>query len=329
MEQRTVVGRFGGPEVVEHVSHPGPAPRRGRVRVRVTHASVGSTDVLARRGGYLLQPTPGFTPGYDLVGVLETTTPDAAAQGLTVGTRVAACLPRMGSHTTSVLVSPRSLVAVPDALPSEVAAALPLDAVTAGLAFRLARLSPGDPLLVQGASGPVGSLITQRAVAAGHPVLGTASLANRGTVESFGATWLDYRDPGLVARVRAATAGGAAAAVDHTGSNEVRAAVASGGTVVRLSFVGRPGRERRDTFTGSLATLSRAAARPRERLVSVPAFVATRPDRARALLAGELARIVRGELRAPAVEVLPFADARAAHARVDRGLAGAKLVLAM
>lgn len=327
--QRTIVREFGGPGVVEHVSHHDPAPRPGRVRVRVTHASVGSTDVLARRGGYLLQPLPGFTPGYDLVGVLETTTPDAAARGLTVGTRVAACLPRMGSHATSILVPPRLLVEVPDALPSEVAAALPLDAVTAGLAFRLARLGAGDPLLVQGASGPVGSLITQRAVAAGHPVIGTASPANRDTVEALGATWLDYRDPGLVARVHAATASGAAAAVDHTGSNEVRAAVASGGTVVRLSFVGRPGRERRDTLTGSLATLSRAAARPRERLVSVPAFVATRPVRARALLAGELARVASGELRAPAVEVVAFADAQAAHARLERGLAGAKLVLAM
>ncbi|WP_188743407.1 quinone oxidoreductase family protein [Agromyces bauzanensis] len=327
--ERTLVGRFGGPEVVEHVSHPDPAPSRGRVSVRVTHASIGSTDVLARRGGYLLQPRPGFAPGYDFVGVLETTTPDAAARGLAVGTRVAACLPRMGSHATSILVPPRLLVRVPAALPSEIAAALPLDAITAGLALRLARLRPGDPLLVQGASGPVGSLITQRAVAAGHPVIGTASAANRGTVAALGATWLDYRDPELVTRVHDATAGGAAAAIDHTGSNGVRAAVASGGTVVRLSFVGRPGRERRDTFTGGLATLSRVVARPRERLVSVPAFVAARPARARELLAGELDRVVSGELRAPAVEVVPFADARAAHDRLDRGLAGTKLVLAM
>ncbi|WP_448809035.1 quinone oxidoreductase family protein [Agromyces bauzanensis] len=327
--QRTIVRSFGGPEVVVHESRPDPAPRRGRVLVRVTHASLGSTDALARRGGYLLQPLPGFTPGYDLVGVLETTTPDAAARGLTVGTRVAACLPRMGSHATSVLVPPRLLVPVPDALASEIAAALPLDAVTAGLAFRLARLRPGGTLLVQGASGPVGSLLAQRAVAAGHPVIGTASPANRDTVEALGATWLDYRDPELVARVRAETAGGAAAAVDHTGSNEMRAAVASGGTVVRLSFVGRPGRERRDTFAGSLATLARAAARPRERLVSVPLFVATRPARARALLAGELDRVANGELRAPAVEVMPFSDAGAAHARLEHGLGGGKLVLAM
>lgn len=327
--QRVVISGFGGPEAVVHESGPDPMPRRGRVLVRVTHASLGSTDALARRGGYLLQPRPGFTPGYDFVGVVEATTPDAAARGLAVGTRVAACLPRMGSHAGSMLVPPRLLVPVPDALPSEVAAALPLDAVTAGLAFRLARPRPGGALFVQGASGAVGSLVAQRAIATGHRVFGTASPSNRAAVEALGATWLDYRDPEFAARVRADTGGGADAAVDHTGSNGVRAAVASTGTVVRLSFVGRPGRERRDTLTGSIATLMRAAARPRERLVSVPFLVATRPALARALLADGLARVARGELRAPAVEVLPFADAREAHARLDRGLAGTKLVLAM
>lgn len=327
--QHTVVRSFGGPEVVVHESRPDPAPRRGRVLVRVTHASLGSTDALARRGGYLLQPLPGFTPGYDLVGVLETTTPDAAARGLTVGTRVAACLPRMGAHATSVLVPPRLLVPVPDALPSEIAAALPLDLVTAGLAFRLARLRDAGAILVQGAGGAVGSLVAQLAIAAGHRVIGTASARHRAAVEALGATWLDYRDPALSARVRDEAAGGVDAAVDHTGSSELRAAVASDGTVVRLSFVGRAGHERRDTFTRGLATLARAAARPRERLVSVPLLVATRPALARALLADGLARIVSGELRAPAVEVLPFADARAAHSRLDQGIAGTKLVLAM
>lgn len=327
--ERIIVRSFGGPEVLEHVAKGEPRPRRGQVRVRVTHASAGSTDALARRGGYLLQPIPGFTPGYDFVGVLETTTPDAEGHGLVVGTRVAGCLPRMGSHATTIHVPPRVLVAVPDALPSEVAAALPLDAVTAGLAFQLARLRPGGTLLVQGASGPVGSLVAQRAVAAGHPAIGTSSPANRHLVEALGATWLDYRDPALVAGVRTTTGRGVGAVIDHTGSAEVRGAVASDGTVVRLSFVGRPGRERRDTLAGSLAALTRAAARPRERLVSVPAFVATRPARARALLATELDRVARGELRVPSVEVVPFAEAREAHARLDAGLAGTKLVLAM
>ena len=327
--QRMIVAGFGGPEVVELRTDEDRPPARGRVRVRVTHASLGSTDALARRGGYLLQPRPGFTPGYDLVGVLETSTRESEERGLAIGTRVAACLPRMGAHATSIDLPPGRLVAVPEALSSEIAAALPLDLITVGLATSLAAMPAGGTLFVQGASGPVGALLVQHARAAGHPVIGTSSPRNREAVESLGATWVDYGDPDASARIRAAAPGGVAAAVDHTGSREVRAAVASGGTVVRLSFVGRPGRERRDTLTGSMATLARTIGRPRERLVSVPLFLATRPGRARELLAAEFERVARGELRPQAVEVLPFSDPAAAHARLDGGAANAKLVLAM
>ena len=173
--RRMIVARFGGPEVVELRTDEDRPPTRGRVRVRITHASLGSTDALARRGGYLLQPRPGFTPGYDLVGVLETSTRESETRGLVIGTRVAACLPRMGAHATSIDLPPRRLVPVPEALSSDVAAALPLDLVTAGLAAWLAALPPGGTLLVQGASGPVGTLLVQHARAAGHPVIGTSS----------------------------------------------------------------------------------------------------------------------------------------------------------
>jgi NADPH:quinone reductase len=327
--RRMIVTRFGGPEVVELRTTEDRPPTRGRVRVRVTHASLGSTDALARRGGHLLQPRPGFTPGYDLVGVIETSTRESEASGLAVGSRVAACLPRMGAHATSIDLPPSRLVPVPDALPSEVAAALPLDLVTAGLAISLAALPPAATLLVQGASGPVGALLVQHARAAGHPVIGTSSARNRATVESLGAAWVDYRDAEATAGILETVPGGVAAAVDHTGSREVRGLVASGGIVVRLSFVGRPGRERHDTASGSIATLSRTLGRPRERLVSVPLLAATRPGRARAMLAAGLDRMARGELRPPVIEVLPFTEPADAHARLDRGAANTKLVLAM
>ncbi len=327
--QCTIVREFGGPDVMEYRTTPEAPPARGRVRVRITHASLGSTDALARRGGYLLQPLPRFTPGYDLVGVVETSTPEADARGLTAGTRVAACLPRMGAHATSIDLSPGHLVRVPDALPSEVAAAMSLDLVTAGLARSLADLPSEGALLVQGASGPVGALLVQQARTAGHPVIGTSSPRNRAAVEALGAAWVDYGDPDAAARVRDMVPGGAAAAVDHTGAAWVRAAVASDGTVVRLSYVGRPRRERRDTVVGSLSTLARTFGHPRERLVSVPLFTATRQGRARALLATQLDRVAHGELRPPMIEVLPFSDIRAAHERLDDRSSTAKLVLAM
>jgi NADPH2:quinone reductase len=262
------------------------------------------------------------------VGVVERSTADASARGLVEGSRVAASLPRMGAHATSIDVPARLLVPVPDALDSEVAAALPLDLVTAGLAWSLAGVPAGGSVLVQGASGPVGGLLVQLASAGGHPVLGTSSASTRAVTESLGATWLDYRDPTWVDRVLEEVPHGVAAAFDHTGSASLRPVVTADGTLVRLSFVGRRGHERLDTFTGSVRALARTLGRPRERVVSVPLFVALRPAAYRAMLADQLERVANGALAASEVEVVPMADAAQAHARLEAGLAGRKLVLA-
>ena len=88
VERRAVrvrVTRFGGPEVLQFEEFTPGHPSRRKVRVRVTHASVGSTDAMARAGDYLLQPRPGFVPGYDFVGVLETADAAAERRGLAAG----------------------------------------------------------------------------------------------------------------------------------------------------------------------------------------------------------------------------------------------------
>jgi NADPH2:quinone reductase len=96
-ESRVRLPRFGAPEVLQMEEFTSRKPPRRKVRVRVTHASVGNTDAWARSGNYVLKPRPGFVPGYDLVGVLETSNADAAERGLFPGTRVMGCLARMGS----------------------------------------------------------------------------------------------------------------------------------------------------------------------------------------------------------------------------------------
>src|SRR5215212_11139162 len=69
--QRVVVDRFGGPEVLRVVEEDIPRPGPGEVRVRVLAAGVSFTDALLRAGTYLGGPKPPFTPGYELVGVVE------------------------------------------------------------------------------------------------------------------------------------------------------------------------------------------------------------------------------------------------------------------
>lgn len=326
---RARVTRFGGPEVLQLEEFTPGGPRPGKVRVRVTHASVGSTDAMARSGDYLLQPRPAFVPGYDFVGVVETGNGAAARGGLRDGMRVIGCLARMGSYTTQLDVSAERLIALPDALDSARAAALPLDLVTAALALELANPPSGGTLFVQGVSGAVGSFVTQQAIANGRGVVGTASKRTRAAAESLGARVVDYRDPDWPMRVRELTSGGADASIDHTGSLLVRTVTKRTGTVVRTAWSGRPGHGRIDAALGGTAALLRRFASPRERLCSVPLLVALQSAKYRRILHDQLDRIVDDRLRGPDVTTLPFADVVDAHTKLATLAPGHKLVLEM
>ena len=69
--KRVVVDRFGGPEVVKVVEDDDPRPGRGEVRVQVLASGVSLSDAQMRAGTYLGGPKPPFTPGYELVGVVD------------------------------------------------------------------------------------------------------------------------------------------------------------------------------------------------------------------------------------------------------------------
>ena len=69
--KRVVVQQFGGPEVLTVVDEDDPRPAPGEVRVRTLAAGVSFTDAQIRAGTYLGGPKPPFTPGYELVGVVE------------------------------------------------------------------------------------------------------------------------------------------------------------------------------------------------------------------------------------------------------------------
>ncbi|WP_431279289.1 alcohol dehydrogenase catalytic domain-containing protein [Leifsonia poae] len=329
--QRTqaIVTGFGEAERIALADSPVPRPRKRDVLVRVTHASVGSTDVLARRGGYLLQPMVGFTPGYDFVGVLETVTGSAELLGLRVGSRVVGCLPRMGSHTTHLVLDPSFLIRVPDALDSAVAATSPLDLVTAALALRMAMIPAGGSVLIQGVTGAVGAFAAQHGVQAGLSVFGTASVRSRPEAERLGATFVDYADPAWPIRVRDASGGGVDGAIDHTGSPLVRKAVSPHGTLVHTAFVGTPGRERRDTATGGITSGVRRWSRPRERVCSVPLFVETQRKAYREMLTGELELLASGVLTAPKVVAVPFGEVWDAQRLAEHPEPRTKVVLEM
>src|SRR5690349_13570253 len=117
--RRVIVDHFGGPEVLRVVQDDDPQPGSGEVRVRVLAAGVSFTDAQLRAGTYIAGgPKPPFTPGYELVGVVEELGPGCTR--LRVGDRVGA-LTVWGANAERVCVPEAYAVEVPEELdPAEV-----------------------------------------------------------------------------------------------------------------------------------------------------------------------------------------------------------------
>src|SRR5690242_17597718 len=179
--KRVVVDHFGGPDVLAVVEDADPRPGPGEVRVKVLAAGVSFTDALLRAGTYLGVPKPPFTPGYELVGVVDQLG-EGCAQ-LRVGSRVAA-LTVWGAYAGRVCVPEANAVEVPDDVDTAELVGLVLTYMTAyQLLHRMARVQAGESVLVHGAAGRVGTAVLELGAVAGARLFGTAAARDLPTVE--------------------------------------------------------------------------------------------------------------------------------------------------
>ena len=213
--KRVVVDHFGGPDALKVIEDRVPRPGPGEVRVRVLAAGVSFTDAQLRAGTYLPgAPKPPFTPGYELVGVVEALAPDCAR--LRVGDRIGA-LTVWGADAERVCVPESGAVDVPEDLdPAEVLSLLFPYMTAYQVIHRTAQAKRGETVLVHGAAGRVGVAALELAAVAGLRVFGTASARDRDKVEALGAVAIDYRNEDFLARVRD-EAGGVDIVVDSLG----------------------------------------------------------------------------------------------------------------
>ena len=203
--KRVLVDHFGGPEVLRVVDEEAPRPARGEVAVRVLAAGVSFTDALIRAGTYLGGPKPPFTPGYELVGVVEEVGPGCSR--LREGDRVGA-LTVWGADAERVCVPEEYAVEVPEDLdPAEVVSLIFPYMTAYQMLHRTARVERGETVLVHGAAGRVGSAALELGALAGLRMVGTASARDRAVVERLGAVAIDYQNEDFVARVRELTDG--------------------------------------------------------------------------------------------------------------------------
>jgi NADPH:quinone reductase-like Zn-dependent oxidoreductase len=161
---------------------------------------VSFTDSQLRAGTYLGVPKPPFTPGYELVGVVEAVGPGCSR--LEVGDRIGAHTV-WGADAESVCIPEKNAVEVPEDLdPAEVVSLVFISMTAYQVLHRVAKAKPGETVLVHGAAGRVGTAVLELGAAAGLRLYGTCSADDRAAVERHGTVAIDYRNEDFLERMR-------------------------------------------------------------------------------------------------------------------------------
>jgi putative PIG3 family NAD(P)H quinone oxidoreductase len=316
-----VVKAPGGPEVLELGEVPDPRPGPDDLLVRVRAAGVNRADLLQRLGRY--PPPPGETEilGLEIAGeVLESAAPFQR------GDRVMALLGG-GGYAELARVRAAQALPIPEGMGFAEAAAIPEAFLTAWLnLFMLGRLAPGEVVVVHAAAGGVGSAALQLCRGVASTVLATASPGKHAACLELGATHVLARQEvpaGLVGAVRSAAGRGADLIFDLVGASYLEANVAALGLHGRLCCM--------STMGGSKGTLDVGALLTR-RLTVMGSTLRTRSPAQKAKLVADFAdkalpRFRTGELRPVVGRTYPLAQAREAHAALERNEVVGKIVL--
>jgi NADPH:quinone reductase-like Zn-dependent oxidoreductase len=199
--------KAGGPEVLVVEERPTPEPGPGEVRIAVKRAGLNFADISARVGLYPDAPKFPMVMGYEVSGTVE-----ALGPGVTepkVGTRVVSIC-RFGGQASHVVVSAAQALPIPDGMSFDVAAALPVNYLTAyHMLFWVAPLKPGMKVLIHMAAGGVGLAAIQLArTVPDVELFGTASTPKHAMLRAAGVHHpLDSRSGTYDDEVRALTQG--------------------------------------------------------------------------------------------------------------------------
>ncbi|WP_243181661.1 medium chain dehydrogenase/reductase family protein [Arthrobacter humicola] len=334
--KRVLIDRFGGPEVLQVVEIDDPRPGPGEVRVRVLASGVSFTDAQLRAGTYLGGPKPPFTPGYELVGIVDELGPGCSR--VRIGDRIGA-LTVWGANAERVCVPEAYAVDVPEDLDPAEVVSLVFPYMTAyQLLHRTAQAKPGESVLVHGAAGRVGAAILELGALARLRLYGTASGRDRAAVERLGAVAIDYQNEDFLARVRGLTGDGVDIALDGIGgplSLRSFRALRPGGRLVVFGRYATIAQGRKNwpgviawyAATGSVALWGWLS--PRRKVLSyrIQKLRIHHQDWFRADFFALLELLRRGEIHPVVAERLPLSDVRRAHELLGSTAAKGKIVL--
>jgi NADPH2:quinone reductase len=295
------ITKFGGPEVLELVDLPIPAPDAGEVLIEVARAGMNFADTHQRQDQYVGGAKLPMVPGSEIVGVRQDT-----------GERVVAYC-GFGGYAEFAVAPAERTWPVPHGVADDVAVALLIQGLTAWHLHRTAvQLRTGESVVVHGAAGGTGGLLLQlaRPMGAGHVIATASSAEKRALAEELGAdVAVDSEPEGLGERLLAANDGADVDVVyDMAGGRSFDESFAVLAPFGRIVPYGIATREQNELRTGKLLRTSR----------SVVGFYVThlfhRPGWTEEALADLFARVARGQLRTPIGATYPLE--RAAEAQV-------------
>jgi NADPH:quinone reductase-like Zn-dependent oxidoreductase len=342
--KRVVISRLGGPEVLEVREEELPEPGLGEVRVRIPSTGVSLPDLMMREGVHPEAPRPPFTPGWDLVGVVDKL--GVGAHALEPGQMVAA-LPITGGYAEFICLPHEELVAVPAGLDPAEALVMVFNFVTAyQMMRRTARVRPGQRVLIHAAAGGIGTGLLQLGALVDLEMYGTASAAKGELVSGLGATPIDYHNVDFAEEILRLTGDGVDVVFDGICSTDYLRrsfkslrpggkVVAHGGTSTlrggRLASGRRHRRLRRLQYLATLGVPVAASylvpANKRITTYSIQWLKRLRPAWYREDLSALFELLRQGKFKPIIAERIPLDEVARAHELLGRGAVTGKIVL--
>jgi putative PIG3 family NAD(P)H quinone oxidoreductase len=302
-----VITKPGGPDVLRWQQVPDPEPGPGDVLIEIAAAGVNRADLMQRQGFYPPPPGAPLYPGLECSGTVIGTGSDVTRWQ--AGDRVCALLAG-GGCAERVAVPQGQVLPVPAGLSVQHAAAFPEVACTVySNVFQLARLQPGELLLVHGGGSGIGTFAIQLARAAGARVACTAGSPEKlARCRELGAEiTINYRTEDFTDRIKAE--GGADVILDIMGAKYLHRNIDALAANGRLAMIGMQGGTKAEIDLGLM--MARRAT-----LITTSLRARPVPEKA-AVVAGVEADVwpyvAEGKI-APVIETeLPITEAAEAH----------------
>jgi NADPH:quinone reductase len=313
------VREFGGPErlQLEQVEDLRPGP--GQVLVKIHAAGVNPVDTYIRTGTHAVKPALPYTPGSDGAGTVAAAGPDAGR--FRPGDRVYVAGSVTGTYAEQTLCLESQVHPLPASTTFAQGAALGVPYATAYRAlFQVARATPGDWVLVRGASGGVGIAGVQLGRAAGLRIIGTAGTEDgKALVRQQGAHQVLDHDPADLAEQISALTGG-------RGLDVIVEMLANKNLAQDLRLLARGGRVVVVGSRGTVEINPRDAMMRDAAILGVFLFNAS-PQELASIHSALLAALESGTARPVIGQEIPLAEAQRAHEAVMKPGARGKIVL--